>query len=227
MAETTQKLRRSTRSSVVSKSKPSLITGDLSSKASKNAVYIKKELIERTVEDEDMLVVNQKTEPLTSTQIIKNAKNSILQENFLPPETAVPVSSKGTKRKASHSTNSNPDTHDLDINSNIKKSKATLPSEANLTSNQLKVKIEPVSLMDGYTCGLCGKARDLIKTQCCQKWICNDLKSFSDFARDSCFRNHHRFTLCSYHYSEGHQDKWQDCEFCQNIDVNEEAFELK
>lgn len=35
------------------------------------------------------------------------------------------------------------------------------------------------------------------------------------FAHNSCSRNHDRYTLCSFHYNEGHTGNWQDCEACR------------
>lgn len=35
------------------------------------------------------------------------------------------------------------------------------------------------------------------------------------YARDSCYRNHDRYTLCSYHYHEGHSGDWKTCPECR------------
>jgi hypothetical protein len=35
------------------------------------------------------------------------------------------------------------------------------------------------------------------------------------YARNSCSRNHSRFTLCGYHYNEGHDGDWKTCEACR------------
>ena len=35
------------------------------------------------------------------------------------------------------------------------------------------------------------------------------------YARNSCYRNHLRFTLCGYHDMEGHKGRWQDCAKCR------------
>ncbi len=65
-------------------------------------------------------------------------------------------------------------------------------------------------------CGLCGKSKKLIKTSCCDQWICDDEHKYVIFsyARNSCSRNHNRYTLCSFHHNEGHSGKWQDCKEC-------------
>ena len=40
-------------------------------------------------------------------------------------------------------------------------------------------------------CGLCGKTRNLTKTECCDHWICDDEDKYVMFsyARNSCHRN--------------------------------------
>ena len=67
-------------------------------------------------------------------------------------------------------------------------------------------------------CGLCGKTKNLAKTDCCGQWICDDEHTYVlfSYARNSCFRNHRRFTLCGYHYAEGHMGNWQTCSACKN-----------
>lgn len=67
-------------------------------------------------------------------------------------------------------------------------------------------------------CGLCGKTRKLIKTECCDQWICDDEDKYVlfSYARNSCRRNHRRFTLCGYHFSEGHNGNWKECSKCRN-----------
>ena len=43
-------------------------------------------------------------------------------------------------------------------------------------------------------CGLCGAENNLIKTECCNNYVCDDLSNFEMFSltHDSCFRNHKR-----------------------------------
>ena len=66
-------------------------------------------------------------------------------------------------------------------------------------------------------CGLCGKKGKLTKTECCGNWICDDEDKYVIFsyARNSCRRNHRRFTLCGYHHAEGHPGNWKDCRRCR------------
>lgn len=70
---------------------------------------------------------------------------------------------------------------------------------------------------DKPSCGLCGKKTKLTKTDCCGNWICDDADKYVMFsyARNSCYRNHDRYTLCSYHHHEGHKGHWKDCEECK------------
>jgi hypothetical protein len=67
-------------------------------------------------------------------------------------------------------------------------------------------------------CGLCGKKKNLTKTDCCGQWICDDEDTYVlfSYARNSCSRNHRRFTLCAHHYAEGHTGDWQTCSACKN-----------
>ena len=70
---------------------------------------------------------------------------------------------------------------------------------------------------DEPRCGLCGKTKNLTKTECCGNWICDDADQYVIFsyARNSCYRNHDRYTLCSYHYNEGHSGDWKTCPQCR------------
>jgi hypothetical protein len=66
-------------------------------------------------------------------------------------------------------------------------------------------------------CGLCGKSTNLTQTECCGNWICDDTDQYVlfSYARNSCYRNHDRYTLCSFHHHEGHPGRWQDCPKCR------------
>lgn len=68
------------------------------------------------------------------------------------------------------------------------------------------------------SCGLCGKTKKLTKTPCCDNWICDDIDQYVLFSYQatSCYRNHDRYTLCSYHYHQNHSGKWQECQECKN-----------
>lgn len=67
-------------------------------------------------------------------------------------------------------------------------------------------------------CGLCGATKKLTKTECCDQSICDDEDQYVMFSydRNSCYRNHRRYTLCGSHFSEGHEGRWQDCDECRD-----------
>jgi len=67
-------------------------------------------------------------------------------------------------------------------------------------------------------CGLCGKSGVLAKTPCCGNLICDDADAYRIFsyARNSCYRNHTKYTLCSYHCNERHVGEWTNCGSCRN-----------
>jgi len=66
-------------------------------------------------------------------------------------------------------------------------------------------------------CGLCGKSKKLMRTDCCGQWICNDEDQYVlfSYAHNSCARNHRRYTLCSYHHTENHPGDWKTCPLCR------------
>lgn len=68
-------------------------------------------------------------------------------------------------------------------------------------------------------CGLCGKTGELTTTLCCGRLICDDEDNYVlfSYARNSCHRNHSRYTLCGAHYNEGHDGRWQECAECRDI----------
>ena len=66
-------------------------------------------------------------------------------------------------------------------------------------------------------CGLCGKTKNLTRAGCCGNWICDDEHKYVMFsyARNSCHRNHRRFTLCGFHHTEEHSGHWRNCRVCR------------
>ena len=66
-------------------------------------------------------------------------------------------------------------------------------------------------------CGLCGKTGNVTLTECCSHWICDDADQYVlfSYAKNSCIRNHDRYTLCSYHFHEGHEGNWKECKECR------------
>ena len=67
-------------------------------------------------------------------------------------------------------------------------------------------------------CGLCGATKNLTKSECCDQWICDDEDEYVlfSYAHNSCSRNHDRYTLCGFHFTEGHPGYWKDCEKCRD-----------
>lgn len=74
-------------------------------------------------------------------------------------------------------------------------------------------------------CGLCGKSARLTTTECCGRPICDDEDSYElfSYSRNSCSRNHRRFTLCGSHFAEGHDGDWRTCQDCKD-DVETEMY---
>jgi hypothetical protein len=66
-------------------------------------------------------------------------------------------------------------------------------------------------------CGLCGATQRLTKTECCSNTICDDESDYVlfSYARNSCYRNHRRQTVCGAHHGEGHSGNWKTCEECR------------
>lgn len=55
-------------------------------------------------------------------------------------------------------------------------------------------------------------------TACCSRPICDDEHAYKlfSYADNSCSRNHRKGTLCAYHYQEGHEGSWQQCDTCKS-----------
>lgn len=70
-------------------------------------------------------------------------------------------------------------------------------------------------------CGLCGKTGPLMRTECCNRTICDDshLYRLHTFSNVSCARNHSRYTLCGSHSRERHDKavNWRDCTKCTTV----------
>ena len=75
-----------------------------------------------------------------------------------------------------------------------------------------------VSRKSRPACGLCGATENLMRTECCNEWICDDEDEYVLFSyeRNSCSRNHGRYTLCGYHWTEGHDGNWMTCPHCKS-----------
>lgn len=68
-------------------------------------------------------------------------------------------------------------------------------------------------------CFICGATSHLVRTPCCGKWICDDESDYVlfSYARNSCYRNHQRYTLCGAHFVEGHGGDWKTCPECRGL----------
>src|SRR5437868_7183372 len=68
-------------------------------------------------------------------------------------------------------------------------------------------------------CRFCGDASALlVKTRCCQQWICCDTAFVSFRGGGRCQVEHERFSMCSSHYEDQHGGPWESKRSgCQNI----------
>jgi len=80
-----------------------------------------------------------------------------------------------------------------------------------------KAKAKRKTRSNARRCGLCGETGNLTRTECCGNWICDDEDQYVlfSYARNSCHRNHRRYTLCGSHHAEGHSGDWKDCPKCR------------
>ena len=77
--------------------------------------------------------------------------------------------------------------------------------------------LDRMGKIDQPRCGLCGSTDNLTRTDCCGNGICDDEDKYVlfSFARNSCHRNHSRYTLCAYHHNEQHPGDWKTCTQCR------------
>lgn len=65
---------------------------------------------------------------------------------------------------------------------------------------------------------LCGDAEaPLVKTPCCQPWMCGDTAFVSLRGGGRCQVEHERLSLCSSHYEDGHGGPWERCQKCRDF----------
>ncbi len=72
----------------------------------------------------------------------------------------------------------------------------------------------------------------LVKTPCCEQWICCDTAFISFSGDDRCQFEHEAYSICYFHYNEKHSGAWQECAECRNLFdqekfVDELSFKLK
>ena len=76
-------------------------------------------------------------------------------------------------------------------------------------------------------CGLCGSTEPpLTQTPCCGNWICDDTQEYELFSydRNSCSRNHRRYTICGKHHTNQHDGDWKECDACREDVIKLELY---
>lgn len=70
----------------------------------------------------------------------------------------------------------------------------------------------------GKSCCFCGnESAPLVKTKCCEQWVCCDT-SFVSYRGDGyCQFAHEYYSACHFHYNEEHQGTWQECSECRDF----------
>ena len=82
-----------------------------------------------------------------------------------------------------------------------------------MTSNRMEAK--PIA---GEHCRFCGDAKaPLVKTPCCDQWICCDTAFFSFRGGGRCQVEHERFSMCYSHYEDKHSGPWESCQKCREF----------
>ena len=82
-----------------------------------------------------------------------------------------------------------------------------------MTYNRMEAK--PIA---GERCRFCGDANaPLVKTPCCDQWMCCDTAFFSFRGGGRCQVEHERFSLCYSHYEDKHGGPWESCQKCREF----------
>ncbi len=63
----------------------------------------------------------------------------------------------------------------------------------------------------------------LVKTRCCQKWVCCDTAFLSYQGGGRCQFEHEHYSICHFHTNDGHKGKWFHCDECRDF-FGEEQF---
>lgn len=86
-----------------------------------------------------------------------------------------------------------------------------------MTSAQIEQKASrPIGPDD--VCGICGERNNLVRTSCCGNILCDNQEEYVlfSYSRKFCVRSHDRYTMCSFHKSEGHRSEdWRQCNQCK------------
>ncbi len=87
-----------------------------------------------------------------------------------------------------------------------------------LTYNRMEAK--PIA---GEHCRFCGSRKaPLVKTRCCEQWICCDTAFMSFRGGGFCQFEHEHYSACHFRYNEGHQGSLQSCRECRRFWAEEE-----
>ena len=82
-----------------------------------------------------------------------------------------------------------------------------------MTHDRMQAKAIP-----GEYCRFCGCSNlPLVKTPCCDVWICCDTAYLSFQGGGRCQYEHERFSLCYSHHSDKHSEPWQTCQICKKF----------
>ena len=82
-----------------------------------------------------------------------------------------------------------------------------------MTYNRMEAKPIP-----GEHCRFCGEESEpLVKTRCCEQWICCDTDYVSISGGGYCQLEHENYSACFFHYNENHRGSWRDCKECQDF----------
>ena len=82
-----------------------------------------------------------------------------------------------------------------------------------MTYNRMEAK--PIA---GEHCRFCGDATaPLVKTPCCDQWMCGDTAFVSLRGGGRCQVEHERFSLGYSHYEDKHGGPWESCQKCREF----------
>lgn len=77
--------------------------------------------------------------------------------------------------------------------------------------------------IEGECCNFCGEVGlPMVKTKCCDKWICCDTNFISIKGGGFCEYEHETYSVCHFHFNESHTGKWKECEECRDFFENKE-----
>lgn len=67
-------------------------------------------------------------------------------------------------------------------------------------------------------CRFCGDPSvPLVKTECCEEWICCDTEALSFRGGGFCQFEHEYSSMCHFHFNEEHDGVWEVCQLCQKF----------